>query len=90
MEELDNGEISVGGKVLASGVSKIFVTPEKRAMGMAANPFSRKERLENFYGCVIPSLTHDQADEVIALVEGMAGLDNIHRLMEIVCNIKGQ
>jgi len=52
--------------------------------GIAGNPLTRDERLEKFHGCAGPSLGQDAADEVVGLVEGMAGLENMHRLMEIV------
>lgn len=58
--------------------------------GMAGNPLTRAERLEKFYGCVIPSLPQDQADEVVALVDRMAELATINRLMQIVCHAKKQ
>jgi len=54
--------------------------------GMAGNPLSREERLEKFYGCVGHILTQAQSDEVVSLVESMAELENIERLMEIVCH----
>jgi len=52
--------------------------------GMAGNPLSREELLEKFYGCVESTLTQDQAEEVVAIVDRMAELENIERLMEIV------
>lgn len=54
--------------------------------GMAGNPLSREERLEKFYDCVLPSLKLDGANEVASLIESMAELENIERLMEIVCH----
>jgi aconitate decarboxylase len=52
--------------------------------GMQGVPLPRAERLEKFYGCVVPTLTKTQADEVVALVEGLADLKNIDRLMGIL------
>jgi 2-methylcitrate dehydratase PrpD len=52
--------------------------------GMQGVPLPRAERLEKFYGCVVPTLTKGQADEVVALVEGLADLDNLDTLMSIL------
>ena len=40
LEELDGGEISAGGKVLASAEKKIFTAPEKRGMGMVFQSYA--------------------------------------------------
>jgi iron(III) transport system ATP-binding protein len=40
LEELDAGEISAGGKVLASAEKKIFTAPEKRGMGMVFQSYA--------------------------------------------------
>ncbi len=40
LEELEAGEISVGGRVLASAEAKIFTAPEKRDMGMVFQSYA--------------------------------------------------
>jgi ABC-type Fe3+/spermidine/putrescine transport system ATPase subunit len=40
LEELDAGEISVGGRVLASAERNIFTAPEKRGMGMVFQSYA--------------------------------------------------
>lgn len=40
LEELDGGEISVEGRVLASAETKMFVAPEKRGMGMVFQSYA--------------------------------------------------
>lgn len=40
LEELETGEISVGGRVLASSEAKIFTAPEKRGMGMVFQSYA--------------------------------------------------
>ena len=40
LEELDGGEISAGGKVLASAERQIFTAPEKRGMGMVFQSYA--------------------------------------------------
>ncbi len=40
LEELETGDISVGGRVLASAEAKIFTAPEKRGMGMVFQSYA--------------------------------------------------
>ena len=52
--------------------------------GMQGVPLPRAERLEKFYGCVMPALSQSQTDDVVALVDDMANLKDITQLMDIL------
>jgi len=67
---------TTGGRVLEHKCAKL--------RGMQGVPLPREERLEKFYGCVMPPLTKAQADKVVALVDDMANLKDITPLMDIL------
>lgn len=52
--------------------------------GLWGVPLSRAERLAKFRDCVAPALPAERVEEVIRLVEGLDGLEDIGRLMDVL------
>ncbi|HEY8369427.1 MAG TPA: MmgE/PrpD family protein [Thermodesulfobacteriota bacterium] len=52
--------------------------------GLWGVPLSREERLAKFRDCVAPALPAERVEEVIALVDRLAELDHIGRLMDVL------
>ncbi len=65
LEELETGEISVGGRVLASADAKIFTPPEKRGMGMVFQSYAVWPHMTVFENVSYPLKLRNVSKEVI-------------------------
>ena len=52
--------------------------------GFVANPMTREERLDKFYGQALIVQTKKKADKVVALVEKLEELDDIRPIVELM------
>jgi iron(III) transport system ATP-binding protein len=65
LEELAPGEISVGGRVLASAEAKIFTAPEKRGMGMVFQSYAVWPHMTVFENVSYPLKLRNLSKEAI-------------------------
>lgn len=83
LEDPTDGEISYGGRIVASAVSNTFVPPNKRNMGMVFQSYALWPHMTVYENVAHPlklrgrskSKIHDQVSSILKTV-GMAGFEN--------------
>lgn len=62
---------------------------KQKITGMVGIPLSRAERERKFYSCALRVMSKSRADDLLALIDNVAELDDVNELMSTLSNVDG-
>ncbi|MFC1909653.1 MmgE/PrpD family protein, partial [Chloroflexota bacterium] len=81
-QKTGNSSYAIGEIKLKDG--QVFKGESGWPKGFVANPMTRQERLDKFYGQALIVITKEKADKIVAMVEKLEELDDIRPIVELM------